>query len=78
MKKLIGFLHVYVRNILNIVFKFWAIVEKMKTDVHRQILVLTINNQISIDIVKFEFFLFSKLKVAYLRPLLLFILLLKF
>ena len=46
----------------------------MKTEVYRQILVLIINNQILIDIVKFKFFLFSKPKVFYLRPLLTFIL----
>ena len=66
-EKLLRFLNVYVRNILNIVFKFWETVEKIKTDVCRQILVLIINNQISIDIVEFESFLFSKPKFVYLH-----------
>ena len=47
-------------------------------DVDRQILVLIINNQISVDVVKFNFFSFSKPKVVYLRSLLPFILFLKF
>ena len=55
---------------------FWEIIEKMKTDVYRQILFSVINNQIS-DIVKFNFS-FSGPKFVYLRPLLPLILLLKF
>ena len=62
MNNLVQFLHVCV--------EIWKIVEKIKTNLNKLLIVLIMKKKCPTDFAKVEVFSFSKPKVVYLRPFL--------
>ena len=56
------FLYVYVQNIWNFALKVWEILEKMKTDVDRLVLVFIMKTNVPIYFAKIELFFIFKTK----------------
>ena len=67
---LVQFLHVCVQNTWAFVFKICQMVEKIKTDVDKLLLILKMKKNFQYILVKLNFISISKPKVVYLRPFL--------
>ena len=64
------FLHVCVQNILNFVSKIWEMVDEIKTEVDRLLLVSKLKKSSISQNISTNFFSLSSPKVVYLRPFL--------
>ena len=66
---MVQFLHVYTQNIYNFVFEIREMIEKVKLDVDRLLLILIMQNKISIDFAKIEIFFIFQSKSPLLSSL---------
>ena len=59
------FLHSYVQNTFNFVFKIWEIVERIQTDVDRLLLFLVMENKFPKEFAKIRIFQIFQFKVVF-------------